>query len=88
MMAEMGMRGYSQDNISQSSFWYDRVQQYNEYYREGYEFSSYVYGLESYNILWPVPEDAIASNSQGRINQNVGYIGYESNVPPLDEIPE
>ena len=87
IMAENGLRGYSLENISQSSYWYDRVQTYNEYYRTGYEFLGYIYGLEPYNILWPVPEDAIASNSQGTINQNEGYIGSENNVPPLDEIP-
>jgi len=33
-------------------------------------------------VLWPVPSQAINANSLGHINQNKGYPGAESNIPP------
>jgi hypothetical protein len=37
-------------------------------------------------VLWPIPIDAILANTDGRINQNIGYSGSESNVPASDKI--
>ena len=45
------------------------------------------YTMSPYHVLWPIPTPAINANSNGRINQNKGYTGYELNVPPLDKIP-
>jgi hypothetical protein len=44
------------------------------------------YTMSPYHVLWPVPADAINSNTKGHINQNMGYAGSENNVPPLTEI--
>jgi len=41
-----------------------------------------------YHVLLHLLANAIDSNTQGRINQNAGYTGYETNVPPLTDIPE
>ncbi|HKZ65524.1 MAG TPA: carboxypeptidase-like regulatory domain-containing protein [Chitinophagaceae bacterium] len=45
------------------------------------------YTINPYPVLSPVPSNAIQANSNGIINQNEGYFGYESNVPPLTTIP-
>jgi hypothetical protein len=37
-------------------------------------------------VLWPIPQPMIDANTQGVINQNFGYAGYEKNVAPLEAI--
>jgi len=85
LMAKLNLRGYSLENFSESNFWYDRIIEKNIYYRTNYIYGGFSYKMLPHNVLWPVPEDAISSNSQGRINQNYGYVGYEDNVTPKDE---
>lgn len=46
------------------------------------------YTMSPYHVLWPIPAYAIRANTNGVINQNKGYTGYEGNVPPLSEIVE
>ena len=83
IMAKLGRRGYSLESIHESNFYYDRVMEKNEYFGTGYLYQGVAYTIKPYHILWPISEDVIASNSQGRINQNYGYIGYEDNVEPI-----
>jgi len=82
-MAQLGLRGYSLETISESNFYYDRVMEKNEYFGTNYQYQEYAWTMRPYHILWPVAEEVIASNSQGRINQNYGYPGYEDNVEPI-----
>jgi len=44
--------------------------------------------ISQYHVLWPIPQSAIDGNSDGRINQNIGYTGAELNIPALDKIPD
>jgi len=46
------------------------------------------YKISPYHVLWPIPQSAVDGNSQGIINQNKGYSGFERNIPPLTEIPK
>ena len=49
------------------------------------------YRLSVHHVLWPVPENAIKTNTGGVINQNIGYPGAENNITPLkvgEVIPE
>lgn len=85
LMAKLNLRGYSLENFSESNFWYDRIMEKNHFYRTNYVYGANTYKMLPYNVLWPVPDEVIASNSQGVINQNKGYVGYENNVPPIDE---
>ena len=55
----------------------------NNFYREQVTTSWYTYRISVHHILWPIPEDAIKSNTNGVINQNVGYPGAENNIEPL-----
>lgn len=86
--AENG-KTYSLDQFSESNYLYDRVMAKNNFYRLGLKTNhGDQYTISPYHVLWPIPSRSIQGNSNGRINQNKGYVGYELNVPPLDTIPE
>ncbi|ULT45786.1 RagB/SusD family nutrient uptake outer membrane protein [Niabella defluvii] len=79
---------YNLNNFSDNNYFYDRIIEKNNFYKNGLRTNhNDQYTISPYHVLWPVPSDAIQGNSNGRINQNKGYIGYELNTPPLDEIP-
>jgi hypothetical protein len=80
---------YTSASFSTANFFYDRVLEKNDFYRKNIAtVHSDIYKMSPYHILWPIPQDAINANTNGRINQNQGYTGFELNVPPLDKIPE
>lgn len=80
---------YTKDELSRSSYWYERIMRYNNYYSKGVKT---VYGTQftvsPYHVLWPVPQSDIDANRSGRINQNYGYSGYEQNRAPIDNLEE
>ena len=79
---------YTLANFSEDNFWYDRVMARNNFYNKGVITNhGDEYTMSPYHVLWPVPQDAISGNTQGHINQNVGYTGAENNIPPLTKIP-
>lgn len=86
--AENG-KTYSLDRFSESNYLYDRVIAKNNFYRDGV-LTNYgtKYTISPYHVLWPVPTPSIEANSNGRINQNKGYNGYNLNIPALDKIPD
>lgn len=78
---------YSLANFSDNNFFYDRIIEKNDFYRNHVPTISGVnFRISPYHVLWPVPATAQRSNTNGHINQNKGYTGYESNVPALDKI--
>jgi len=76
-------------NIKESgvNFWWDWVMAKNNFYRERVTTSWYTYQISVHHILWPIPEEAIVSNVNGVINQNIGYPGAEKNVALLTVDP-
>lgn len=85
IMAEKNLNGYSLSTISDKNYYYDRMMTHNNFYRDRINHNGInTYTIKPYHILWPVPENAIASNSRGRINQNIGYPGAEKNVPAVE----
>lgn len=42
--------------------------------------------IDPHNVLLPVPHSVIEANTQGRVNQNVGYDGWQNNVTPIATI--
>lgn len=80
---------YSLSDFSDNNFFYDRIMEKTDFYNQGVRTN---YGNEflmsPYHVLWPVPASTINANTQGVINQNKGYIGYERNVPPLEIIEQ
>ena len=82
-------RTYSMGDFSTKNFWYDRIMDVTEFYNKGvHTIHGDEYTLSPYHVLWPVPQSAIDANVQGHINQNEGYNGSATNVPPLEELPE
>ncbi len=80
---------YSLDKFSDDNYFYDRVMEKSDFYNKGVKTRhADEYTMSPYHVLWPIPQSAIDGNTQGRINQNKGYSGYEKNVPPLTEIPK
>ncbi|MCJ8211063.1 RagB/SusD family nutrient uptake outer membrane protein [Mucilaginibacter sp. RS28] len=79
---------YSLTSFSQSNFFYDRIMEKNDFYKNPNVVtnSGNHYTISPYHVLWPIPQREIDLNITGHINQNKGYTGSESNIPPLDKI--
>ncbi len=75
--------GGTASNIKEEgyNFYYDWVLTHNEYFRDKVETNKGPFQMSVHHILWPVPENAISSNTKGVVNQNKGYAGYDNNVP-------
>lgn len=83
IMAQLGRRGYSIENMYKDNWYYDRVMKTNIYYREHILFGTNRYIIKPYHVYWPIPQSEIDSNVKGYINQTPGYNGWESNKKPL-----
>ncbi|MEZ4775313.1 MAG: RagB/SusD family nutrient uptake outer membrane protein [Bacteroidia bacterium] len=78
---------YSLSDFHLNNFWYDRIMESTAFYNQGVKtIHGDEYTMSPYHVLYPIPAPAINANTQGRINQNLGYPGSEKNVPPLTEI--
>ncbi|GAA4196525.1 hypothetical protein GCM10022289_02420 [Pedobacter jeongneungensis] len=78
---------YNLASFSDNNFFYDRIIEKNDFYRNKVPTIMGVnFKISPYHVLWPVPAAAQRFNTGGRINQNKGYTGYENNVPALDKI--
>jgi len=78
---------YSIDNFSEENFLYDRIMEFTDYYNKGvFTRHGDTYTYSPYHVLWPIPANAINTNTKGIINQNQGYSGFENNVPPLTTV--
>lgn len=83
-----GGKTYSLANFSDVNYFYDRVMAKSDFYNKGVKTRhGDEYTMSPYHVLWPVPQPAISGNTQGIINQNKGYNGYQNNIPPLTAIP-
>lgn len=81
--------GGTNSNIKQAgyNFWWDWVNSRNNFYNKGVKHKWAEYKISVHHALWPIPATEISLNTQGTINQNIGYPGAEKNVPPL-KVPE
>lgn len=80
---------YNLTSFSDQNFFYDRIIEKNDFYRnEVPTLQGVKFRIAPYHVLWPIPASAQRFNVNGRINQNKGYSGYESNVPALDKITD
>lgn len=81
-------KSYSMADFGTDNFFYDRIMEKNSFYNKGVKANNgQEYTMSPYHVLWPVPQAAISSNTNGLLNQNYGYDGYENNIAPLDAIP-
>jgi hypothetical protein len=73
---------YSVDNLAQNSYWYQRIQHYNNFYNKGgVTVKNRSYTMAPHNINWPVPQAAINANGGARLHQNPGYSGFDPAIP-------
>lgn len=80
---------YNLNNFSDDNFFYDRIIEKNDFYKNQVPTVQGVnFRIAPYHVLWPIPASVQRLNPDGHINQNKGYTGYETNVPPLDKITE
>jgi hypothetical protein len=80
---------YTLANFSTSNFMIDRILEKNIFYKKNFvTIHQDVMRISQFHVLWPIPQSAIDGNTDGRINQNIGYSGAELNVAPLDKIPD
>ena len=80
---------YNMDNFSEVNFFYDRIMETTDFYNKGVKtISNVTFTMSPYHVLWPIPANTINSNTKGHINQNKGYSGAETNIPPLEAIEE
>lgn len=78
---------YTLATFSDNNFFYDRIMEKNDFYKnEVPTLQGVKYRIAPYHVLWPVPASVQRFNANGRVNQNKGYSGFESNVPALDKI--
>ena len=72
-------------NIKQEgyNFFFDWVTSRNGFYNRGITLRGQLIQMSVHHVLWPIPDNAIIQNSQGVINQNIGYPGTERNRTPL-----
>ncbi|MCE7054514.1 RagB/SusD family nutrient uptake outer membrane protein [Algoriphagus sp. AGSA1] len=80
-------KSYNEADFSKNNFYYDRIMEKTDYYNKGvFTRHGDTYTMSPYHVLWPIPQNAINSNTKGHLNQNEGYYGFENNVPPLTTI--
>ncbi len=73
-------------SLSASSFYYDRIMEKNNFFREEVPWSTYPttkYTMDPKHIFWPVYEPYLIGNVNNILNQTTGYDGSEKNVEPL-----
>ncbi|MCD7936314.1 MAG: RagB/SusD family nutrient uptake outer membrane protein [Tannerellaceae bacterium] len=76
-------------DLSKDSFWWSRIERYNNYYNKGvHNLHNDYYIISPYHIFWPLPQNEINANLLGTINQNYGYSGYENNITPISSLAE
>ncbi|NGM66578.1 RagB/SusD family nutrient uptake outer membrane protein [Sphingobacterium sp. SGR-19] len=72
---------YDENTLSENSYWYQRIQHYNDYYnKDKVTVRNRKYTMAPHNIYWPIPQNAINANILGKLSQNPGYDGYDPSV--------
>lgn len=72
---------YSVDKLADNSYWYQRIQHYNNFYNKNrVTVKGRSYTMAPHNIYWPIPQGAIDANLYARLRQNQGYDGYNPAV--------
>jgi hypothetical protein len=73
---------YNADNLATNSYWFNRIQAYNNYYNKGRVIvKNRSYTMAAHNINWPIPNSAIQANGGAKLRQNQGYTGFDATIP-------
>src|SRR5680860_1316704 len=76
-------------SLSAGSFFYDRVIEKNNFFRDQVPWSTYAtthYTMSPKHIFWPVYEPYLIGNVGAVLNQTTGYDGSEKNIEPLTHV--
>lgn len=76
-------------SLSTGSFFYDRVMEKNNFFRDQTPWSTYnttKYTMSPKHIFWPVYEPYLIGNVGAKLNQTTGYDGSEDNIEPLTHV--
>ncbi len=72
---------YTVDNLSQKSYWFQRIEHYSDFYNKGkVTVRNRSFTMAPHIINWPIPQSAINANGGNRLIQNSGYSGYDPGV--------
>lgn len=75
--------------LAQNSYWWERICRYNNYYNKNVlTVKSIPYTMSKHHLFWPIAQTEIDRNTGAVLNQNYGYVGYEKNVAPIDNLEE
>jgi hypothetical protein len=75
--------------LAQNSYWWARIDKYNNYYNKGVTHKMGVtYTISRHHLFWPIRQSEIDRNTDAVLNQNYGYPGYENNIAPIDNLEE
>jgi hypothetical protein len=73
---------YTVDNLSADSYWFQRIEHYNNFYnKDKVQVKGRSFTMRSENINWPIPYWAIDANRDAQLHQNPGYDGYDASIP-------
>ena len=76
---------YSVDKLSENSYWFQRIEHYNNYYnKHNVTVKGREYLMAPHNIYFPIPKSSSDGNLKGQLSQNPGYDGYDPNIPMWD----
>jgi hypothetical protein len=72
---------YQVENLAKNSYWFQRIQHYNDFYNKGKVMvKNRAYTMAEKNINWPVPQGSINANGGAPLRQNEGYSGYDAGI--------
>ena len=68
------------------SYWWQRIVHYNNFYNSpsnpfNQNNRTQSYTLDKYNFYWPIRQDVLNSNREGKLMQAFGYAGYDASTP-------
>jgi starch-binding outer membrane protein, SusD/RagB family len=84
--AKLNKDGYSLASFSDKNWARDRVYRRNHWFSTPLHYTGAVATWLPFHTLFPIPDQVISANTGNVINQNIGYVGAERNVAPIESI--
>jgi hypothetical protein len=78
-----------EESISANSFYYDRMMEKNNFFREEVPWATYnttKYTMDPMHVFWPVYQPYLVGNVEATLNQTTGYNGSSNNIEPLNHV--
>lgn len=88
IQAKLNLNGYSLAAFSQNNWCYDKIMRDNIIHANKPSWLGRTPDMSPHHALWPIHDQVITANTGAVINQNIGYVGAENNIPPLETIED